>query len=562
MKCIVPRRPVVRAAALTALSIVAGARGAAGATVQRFTLVIGANEAGPDRPQLRYAVTDAERFARVLVELGGVNRENEIVLRQPKLRDLMAALDLLQARVTRAIGARGGSANDTGRTEVLVYYSGHADEQGLLLGDDRYSYRSLRARLDQIPADVRIAVLDACASGAFTRIKSGRTRPAFLVDQSADMRGHAFLTSSAATEAAQESDRIRASYFTHYLVSGFRGAADLSGDGKVTLGEAYQFAFNETLGRTVDTKAGPQHPSYDINLSGTGDVVMTDVRQTSATLVLPAELDGRFFVRTASRELIVELYKPRGREVKLGVEPGVYEVRVEAQRVALMAKAQLTDGAVVVLDPRQFGAAAVEQTRPRGGFDDARYAVAGRNRIDVRIGLWKTPGAADSVTVSYDRFLGGVQYTYYLQERLAVTASAMSVSAGSGVAVGPDSVFAGTAGIVATPLGVRWNPLRQSVPNAIKPYVALTAGPMFGSTAGSFIDDGGVVTGTRTQVTAGGHAGGGIDVHVARWLSIGINGGYNWMIDFAQPVGTRDNYSGPELGISFGWLFGRGRATP
>ena len=101
------------------------------------------------------------------------------------------------------------------------------------------------------------------------------------------MRGHAFLTSSAATEAAQESDRIRASYFTHYLVSGFRGAADLSGDGKVTLGEAYQFAFNETLGRTVDTKGGAQHPSYDINLSGTGDVVMTDVRQTSATLVLP-----------------------------------------------------------------------------------------------------------------------------------------------------------------------------------------------------------------------------------------------------------------------------------
>ena len=43
-----------------------------------------------------------------------------------------------------------------GRIEVLLYYSGHADEQGLLLGDDRYSYRTLRDRLDQIPADVRI----------------------------------------------------------------------------------------------------------------------------------------------------------------------------------------------------------------------------------------------------------------------------------------------------------------------------------------------------------------------------------------------------------------------
>ena len=33
-------------------------------------------------------------------------------------------------------------------------------------------------------------------------------------------------------------------------------------------------------------------------------------------------------------------------------------------------------------------------------------------------------------------------------------------------------------------------------------------------------------------------------------------------IRFTLPVGTRDNDRGPELGISFGWLFGRGRATP
>lgn len=219
--------------------------------VQRFTLIIGANLGGADRPRLQYAITDAERVARVMVELGGVDPANEIVLKQPRLSEMAEALGRLQRRVSDARRMGGG-----GRTEVLLYYSGHADEQGLLLGDDRYSYRTLRDRLDEIPADVRIAVLDACASGAFTRIKSGKPRPAFLVDESSAMRGHAFLTSSAATEAAQESDRIRASYFTHYLFSGFRGAADLSGDGRVTLNEAYQFAFTETLGRTVDTRGG------------------------------------------------------------------------------------------------------------------------------------------------------------------------------------------------------------------------------------------------------------------------------------------------------------------
>ena len=214
---------------------------------------------------------------------------------------------------------------------------------------------------------MRIAVLDACSSGAFTRLKGGKARTPFLVDESSSMRGHAFLTSSAESEAAQESDRIRASYFTHYLVSGFRGAADSSGDGKVTLNEAYQFAFDETLGRTVNTRGGAQHPSYDIKLSGTGDVVMTDVRQTTATLVIGEELEGRFFVRNAAQELVVELYKPRGRRVELAVEAGTYDVRIERDKGALAARTEITDGSRSVLAAAQFGIAAVEPTQTRGG---------------------------------------------------------------------------------------------------------------------------------------------------------------------------------------------------
>jgi len=526
------------------------------APVQRFLLVIGANSAGADRPKLQYAVSDAERFARVLVELGGVTRANEIVLRQPTLPELIAALDQLHARVSDARRAN----NPSGRTEVLVYYSGHADEQGLLIGEDRYSYRALRTRLDQIPADVRIAVLDACASGAFTRIKSGRTRPAFLVDESADMRGHAFLTSSAATEAAQESDRIRASYFTHYLVSGFRGAADLSGDGKVTLNEAYQFAFQETLGRTVDTRSGPQHPSYDISLSGTGDVVMTDVRQTSATLVLPGDLEGRFFVRNAAQELIVELYKPLGRPVELGVEPGTYEVRAEIRKSSLVAKANVPDGGTFVLEPRQFGAAAVEATRRRGGANAPPYAVAGRNRLEIRFGTWRVSDSGSTVAAGvYARDLvAGAQYTRYVDERFAVTFGIEAAGAESGASVGPDGIFAGTSDLVAFRIGARWNPWgRHRYAEAMKPFFAASVGPVLGASSGSYVGNGNLFAGTRADSAVGGHLGAGVDFHVARWLSVGVSGGYNWMLDFAEPIGRRDNYSGPQLGVNIGWLFGR-----
>jgi Caspase domain len=543
-----------------ALGVIAmgGRPAAAGVPVQRFTLVIGANFGGAERPRLQYAVSDAERFARVLVDLGGVPPANEIVLKQPKLHDLLDALNLLSARVTEA--RRAGS----GRTEVLLYYSGHADEHGLLIGDDRYSYRTLRDRLDQIPADVRIAVLDACASGAFTRLKGGKARPAFLVDESATMRGHAFLTSSAETEAAQESDRIRASYFTHYLISGFRGAADLSGDGKVTLNEAYQFAFNETLGRTVDTKGGAQHPSYDINLSGTGDVVMTDVRQTTATIVLGPDLEGRFFIRNAARELVVELYKPRGRQVELGVEAGSYEVRIELPKSSLLAKASVSEDSRIVLDSRQFGATTLEPTARRGGPEPARLAVEGRNRVEVRWGMWRVAGTAVSdISVGSDlrNLFNGAQYTRYLRENLALTCAFATVGAQSGVIVGSNSTFVGDAVIRASPIGLRWNPLKgDHRSQSVKPYLAAGLGPVFGASDGVLTDRGIDFVGSRRQATVGGHIGAGVDFHVAHAFSVGVNSGYNWMVDFAQPVGSRDNYSGPELGLSFGWLFGKGRA--
>ena len=403
----------LRAACVLVVALVALPETAVGAgVVQRYLLVAGANYGGLDRPRLQYAVSDAERFARVLVDLGGVVPANEIVLKEPKLRDFLQALDLLSARV--AEGQRAAASSGGGRSEVLVYYSGHADEKGLLLGDDRYSYRSLRDRLDQIPADVRIAVLDACASGAFIRIKGGKTRPAFLVDQSSTMRGHAFLTSSAETEAAQESDRIGASYFTHYLVSGLRGAADSSGDGKVTLNEAYQFAFNETLGRTEQTRGGAQHPSYDITMSGSGDVVMTDVRQTSATLVLGEEMAGRFFIRNAAQQLVVELYKPAGRKVELGLEPGTYEVRLEREGASLVGKTQVGEGGHVALDAALFHVTTPEPTRRRG-VEAPSFAVAGRNRIELSLPIMSTPANYGGLSAE-PWFL----YTRYVREDIAI----------------------------------------------------------------------------------------------------------------------------------------------
>ena len=528
---------------------------AAQSRVQRFTLIIGANLGGADRPRLQYAISDAERVARVMVELGGVDPANEIVLKQPRLSEMVEALGRCSAvSPTRARLAGGG------RTEVLLYYSGHADEQGLLLGDDRYSYRTLRDRLDEIPADVRIAVLDACASGAFTRLKGGKPRPAFLVDESPTMRGHAFLTSSAATEAAQESDRIRASYFTHYLVSGFRGAADLSGDGRVTLNEAYQFAFTETLGRTVDTKGGAQHPSYDISLSGTGDVVMTDVRQTTRDagagrgvrrpVLHPQCAAASWSWSCISRVAGASSWASNQASTRFASR---------SQKRSLLAKTDLTVGGTVALDEKQFGPVAVESARKRGNDVAPRLGVNGRNRIALKWGMWNTPGNDVTVGVGTADLFGGIEYTRYIREDLSIAISFTGVEEVVGTATSSEGTFAGTASIGAVQVLARWSPFASGREReAVKPFVAVGVGPVIGSSVGTFSGRSSRATGVNDQATIGGHVGGGVDFHLARWFSVGVTGGYNWMADFSTPVGAHSNYSGAEFGVTFGWLFGKG----
>jgi hypothetical protein len=291
-----------------------------GAT-RRLALVIGSHDGGDGRERLVYAGSDAAAFRRTLEELGGLTRGDATLLVDPDSLRVVRALDDLEERV-RALKRTGA------RVEALVYYSGHANEKGILLGKQAIDYRVFRARMNSLGADVRIAVLDACESGALTRLKGGHTAPAFLVDRSTRSEGYAILTSSSESESSQESDRVGGSFFTNALNSGLRGAADASRDGKVTLHEAYQFAYNETLARTETTRGGPQHAGYDIQLNGSGDVVLTDLRQASAFLDLSEDLSGRLFIRDSTDHLAAELQKPAGRDMRLGLSPGVYEVRL------------------------------------------------------------------------------------------------------------------------------------------------------------------------------------------------------------------------------------------
>ncbi|MBN8230444.1 caspase family protein [Corallococcus macrosporus] len=367
---------------LFALGAMSSAHAAETGAVRRLALFVGVNDGGPERVRLRYAETDAKAFALVLAELGGVLPQDRVLLMDVDRAGVLAGFDRVRklAEGVRASGAR--------RVEVLLYYSGHSDDEGLLLKGQRLDYGELRRSLEGLPADVRIAVLDSCASGAFARKKGGVARPAFLVDSGIQVKGHAILTSSSADEASQESDRLGGSFFTHHLLSGLRGAADVTHDGRVTLTEAYQFAFHETLARTERTQGGAQHPNYDIELAGTGDLVMTDLRATTAGLVLTEPLEGRLYVRDAVGTLVVEVQKVSGRATELGLAPGAYRARREWDGGVSEAAFTLKEGARTPLSPGDFLGVGHEATVMRGGGGgSAPLSPQGRQMLPVNLSL-------------------------------------------------------------------------------------------------------------------------------------------------------------------------------
>jgi len=344
--------------ALAAVPFIGAAENGNGA-IQRLALVIAANDGGPGRPRLRYAVSDARAMIHVLENLGGVSADDSRLLLEPSRETLLWETGRLRQRSERL-------RREERRLEVLIYYSGHSDEDGLLLGREKFSYRELRAVLQELAADVRIAILDSCASGAFLRAKGGRPRPPFLFDAANDMKGFAVMTSSSADEASQESERIRGSFFTRALITGLRGAADATHDGRVTLSEAYQYAFNETLRQTEKTSGGPQHPSYNIQMAGTGDVVLTDVRRGEALLRLGRQVAGRVFVHDPSGALVMEFHKPAGSAMEMGLDAGRYRLIVVTDGEIRETETVLVSGDDRELDADRFRRAEIIDAIARG----------------------------------------------------------------------------------------------------------------------------------------------------------------------------------------------------
>jgi hypothetical protein len=298
------------------------------AAVERYAVIVGNNRGLPGEIELRYAENDAQRMYDVLKDLGGFAPANMVLLRGENAstftRTLSTVNDLIRSSLSRP----------NTQAVLFVYYSGHANADALHLGATRFDLVQLEQLVRASPATFRILTLDACRSGVVTRRKGGAPGPQFSVklEEQLDEQGVVFLTATAASEDAQESDELKASFFTHYLHSALVGAADTDGDGRITLEEAYRYAHDNTVRATSRTLAGIQHPSYRYDLRGQGKVVLTELGANAATRGFLAFPSGRTYLVTRGDRAgaIVGEVATGSTARRLSVRPGRYFVQGRA----------------------------------------------------------------------------------------------------------------------------------------------------------------------------------------------------------------------------------------
>ena len=341
--------------------------------LRRLAVIVGNDSGGRDTRPLLYARDDARKVYEILTRLGGVRADDAVLILDGTAPDVLGALG---DRERRARDARQHGE----RVALFLYYSGHAKDGALRLGETQLPLEALKSRLAQAPADVRIGIFDSCRSGLLTRAKGARKAPAFEIESKSarDAMGLVILTSSASDEDSQESDLIGGSYFSHHLASGLLGSADRSGDGRVTLFEAYAYAYDRTVADTAESAAGAQHPTFSYDLAGNGDLVLTDVGGRREGLYFPrAAPDGVYYLVDGRGFVAAEVVKNHDADRRIALAPGRYRIKRRLADRLRIGEVAIGAGQLAKLD---------ESTLHDAPFADD--PVKGAGRVDLAVTRW------------------------------------------------------------------------------------------------------------------------------------------------------------------------------
>ncbi len=304
---------------------------------ERIALIIGANKGLVTERQLRFAVSDAKRVKEAVNELCRFEESRTYLLVNPIVRDIEKTAAELTGRIKEIRGAGK-------QVEFLFYYSGHGSSDALHIGGAAFTHDSLLSVLDAVHADLTIAIVDACYSGALVAEKGITIAPPLAVKliDTLSARGTIMLTSSSPDQVSHESTDLGGSIFTHNLLSALRGAADYDGSGTVSLSEAYGYARMNTSMISGHRTGTMQQPSYAWDIRGKEEICLSWLSQSGVRLVMHSGEPCPHFVISEPAQTVVAEFTPRPNPVVLALPSGRYRIQRVCDNAVAYIETDLT----------------------------------------------------------------------------------------------------------------------------------------------------------------------------------------------------------------------------
>lgn len=219
---------------------------------QRWALIVGINEYAK-APNLLYCRQDATAFYSALTQRCGFPEDNVVLMtdrpvdgdwtKYPSENNLRDRIDQI---------ARTAEPDDL----LLIFFSGHGTRDGKGNGylvpadgsrkriDSLVPLSLVKTAVEHSAARQRLLILDACHAAARTAGGDGNAAGAIL----ASLSGAGFLTlnSCDVDQLSHESPKLQHGVFTHALIEGLGGAANVrpigNGDQTITAHELFNFA--------------------------------------------------------------------------------------------------------------------------------------------------------------------------------------------------------------------------------------------------------------------------------------------------------------------------------
>lgn len=394
-----------------------------------YGIVIGVNEAPAAEPELdalRYADDDAVRWYQLLgrfagdvrlfsvLDTGTQRRYPELAQRAeaPRLDPVLRAVDELAQEI----------AEDVARGEQPVFYfvfSGHGarGKDGsayLTLHDAELTRSVLYGRiLSKIPARFIHLIVDACHARGVVGLRGefaveldtehearSATVTASVFPEPSSLPALGVMVATTEGNQAHEWSEIEAGVFTHEMLSGLLGAADVNGDARIEYTELE--AFVASASRNLrDPRAVPKVVAVPPMLDRRAPLISLSSIDDRATLVGDAEKLGHFHLELAngqryldanlSRELPLSVLLPENSD--LYVRTGGQEAEVRA-----VAAGEKVDLAELVFQPRSDKTRGSIDRAYREGLFAAPYSASYYRGFIDRAGAVGVP-----LTAGFDR---------------------------------------------------------------------------------------------------------------------------------------------------------------